>query len=232
MSDLNRYKKFYSLNGKLVDTTLWTADMSLHFLNQHYGWEGVMAYGNLIHDELNCYGPGIQPGDVYVDLGSNIGMSALVAERRQAARIYCIEPDYDCYEALARNRGHNWVLDNVAISDKPGTVQIAKWPESNNLRSVQAITFDQYVSQHCLDRIDYLKMDIEGHEKTVIHSISDSTWSKIRKMFIEYHEDNTLSEVEKNVERFKFLTILANKGFTEYNIFVRHFQSFFYVWKQ
>jgi len=231
MASQNRYKQFYTLGGKFIDSSEWTPEMSLDYLHHHYGWEAVMAYGNLIHDDLSAYGPGVQSGDVYVDLGSNIGMSALSAERRNASKIYCIEPDYDCYEALARNRGSNWILDNVAIADKPGTIQVAKWPNSNDLRPVTAITFDQYVNQHCLDRIDYLKIDIEGHEKTVIHSISDNTWNKIRKMFIEYHEDNTLTESQKHVERLKFMSVLLEKGFTEHCLLVRHYQSFFYAWK-
>jgi hypothetical protein len=99
------------------------------------------------------------------------------------------------------------------------------------LRPVPAITFDQYVNQHCLTVIDFLKVDIEGHEKTVLYSISDETWKKVRKTFIEYHEDNTLSESEKHTERFKFMRLLAEKGFTEYCVFIRHYQSFFYAWK-
>lgn len=231
MAVQNRYKQFYTLGGKFVDATNWTKDMSMDYLHQHYGWEGVMAHGNLIHDDMNVYGPGIQSGDIYVDLGSNIGMSALVAERRNAAKIYCIEPDYDSYEALARNRGQNWVLDNVAIADKPGTIQVARWPNSHDLRPVPAITFDQYVNQHCIQQIDFFKIDIEGHEKTVVPSISDDVWKKVRKTFIEYHEDNTLSESEKHTERFKFMRLLAEKGFTEYCVFIRHYQSFFYAWK-
>jgi FkbM family methyltransferase len=231
MAVQNRYKQFYTLGGKFVDATNWTKDMSMDYLHQHYGWEGVMAHGNLIHDDMNVYGPGIQSGDIYVDLGSNIGMSALVAEQRNAAKIYCVEPDIGCYEALAKNRGPNWVLDNIAISDKPGIIQVANWPNSNDLRPVTAITFYQYVNQHCLTVIDFLKVDIEGHEKTVLYSISDETWKKVRKTFIEYHEDNTLSESEKHTERFKFMRLLAEKGFTEYCVFIRHYQSFFYAWK-
>jgi len=226
----NRYKQFYSIGGKFIDATNWTSDMTIDYLQQHHGWEGVMAYGNIIHSDLNL-GPGIKEGDIYVDLGANIGMSALAAESCKASKIYCIEPDYDCYEALARNRALNWVLDNVAIADKPGTIQVARWPNSHDLRPVQAITFEQYVNQHCLDRIDYLKVDIEGHEKTVIPSISRDVCNKIRKMYIEYHEDTTLSESDRNAERFEFLKELGNKGFTEFQVYVRHWQSFFYAWK-
>lgn len=231
MKESNRYTQFYSLHGKRVNASAWTSDMTIEFLHEHYGWEAVMAYGNLIHDDLNARGLGVQSGDIYVDLGANIGMSALVAERCNASKIYCVEPDYDCYEALARNRGSNWILDNIAISDKEGTIPVARWPNSHDVRPVSSITFDQFVTQHCLDRIDFLKIDIEGHEKTVINSISDQTWNKIRKTFIEYHEDNNLTESQKHIERLKFMSVLMEKGFTEYCVFVRHFQSFFYAWK-
>lgn len=232
MSGRKNYKQFHSLGGKFIDATNWNTDMDLPYLYKHHGWEGVMAFGNFIHDDLNASGLGIQEGDIYVDLGANIGMSALVAEHRKASKIYCVEPDVDCFEVLKKNSGSNWILDNIAISDRPGLIPVAKWPESNQLRLSYAITLDQYVEQYSFDKIDYIKIDIEGHEKQIIHTIRDSTWRKIRKMFIEYHEESTSSQSEKHEKRFKFLTILAEKGFTEYTIYIREHQSFFYVWKE
>ena len=227
MTITNRYKQFYTLGGKIVDATNWNTSMDLPYVYKHYGWEGVMAYGNFIHDDLNSSGLGIEEGDVYVDLGANIGMSALVAERRKASKIYCVEPDIDCFDSLKMNSGPNWILDNIAISDRPGLVPICKWPDSNQFRLSYAITFDQYVEQHKLDKIDFLKIDIEGHEKQIVHSISDKTWNKIRKIFVEYHEESH----DKNSHRLKFLNVFVEKGFTEYTIYIREHQSFFYIWK-
>ncbi len=226
----DRYKQFYTHKRKIIDITNWELNLSPNELCKKYGWEGGMAYGNLIHDELNSYGPGVKEGDIVVDLGANIGMSSLVAEKSKASKIYCVEPDIDCYEILSLNKGSNWILDNVAIGSSDGYTNIPIWPGTAS-RSVRCITFDQYVAQHCFDRIDFLKVDIEGHEKTIFNNVSQSTWNKIRKIFIEYHENLNLSTDEQAYERFAFASKFCERGFLEYEIRVGYYQSFIYIWK-
>ena len=93
----------------MIDITTWDLSESLESLGNKYGWEGSMAWGNLIHDELNSHGPGIQQGDIYLDLGANIGMSALRAESKGCSKIYCVEPDPGVFEALNKNKNYNWI---------------------------------------------------------------------------------------------------------------------------
>lgn len=220
----DRFKKFYTHGGRIIDMSDWDVNISIGEMERRYGWEGAMAYGNLIYDELNGNGPGIREGDIFVDLGANIGLSSLVAERSKASRIYCIEPDMDSYNALCMNRGDNWVLDNIAIGESEGFIEVSDWPESFKMCKVRCITFDQYVEGHNLDRIDFLKVDIEGFEKSVFNNVKQSTWDVVRKVFIEYHGDD-FNEV------FDYSKQFINRGFHKFEIILRRYQSMIYIWK-
>ena len=110
-----RGKQFYTKDKKLIDITNWDTSGNALDLGNRYGWEGAMAWGNLIHDELNENGISIQPGDVYLDLGANIGMSAINAELKGASKIYCVEPDPGVFEPLQMNKNDNWELFNSKL---------------------------------------------------------------------------------------------------------------------
>jgi FkbM family methyltransferase len=196
-------------------------------MTERYGWEGAMAYGNIIHDELNNYGPGVKQGDIYLDLGANIGMSAIRAESKGCSKLYCIEPDPSIFEALNKNKNYNWIVDNVAIGLKKGYMDIQKWPNWWETQPIQCITLDELFAKHNLTKVDYMKCDIEGHEKYVFKNVTQVTWDKIQKIFFEYHEE----EEQRDNKRTEFIEFFINKGFNNYHVHLGHHQSFIYFWK-
>lgn len=216
--------KFFSKDNKIIDLASWDTSGSVEDLYRRYGWEGAMAYGNLIHDELNAFGPGVQKGDIFLDLGANIGMSSIRAESRGASKIYCIEPDPDVFSALEKNKDSNWILENVAIDSEEGHIEVSKWPNYWEFRSIKAITLEQFFIKHKIEKIDYMKVDIEGHEKTVFEKTPQDIWNKINKLFIEIHG---FSKEEKD----KFITDFIKRGFDKYHISIGHGQDFLWMWK-
>jgi FkbM family methyltransferase len=231
-----RGKQFYTKEGKLIDITGWDTSGGAQELGTRYGWEGAMAWGNLIHDELQGLNltnpfPGIQPGDVFLDLGANIGLSSINAELKGASKIYCLEPDPGVYEALQLNQGENWQLFPIAISNHEGQIEVAKWPNwwVTDLRS--CVTLDLFLESNNIDRVDYIKVDIEGFEKIAFNNTKQETWDKIQKLFFEYHDDSKLSEYERDLEHMNFVNFLLNKGFKNFYIEVGFNQSFIYIWK-
>ena len=229
-----RGRQFHTKGGHLLDIADWDTSGNAQDLGQRYGWEAAMAWGNLIHDELKGLRhvwPDVQPGDVFVDLGANIGLSSINAELKGASKIYCLEPDPGVYEALKLNKGENWELFPIAISDHKGQIEVAKWPNwwETELRS--CVTLDQFLEANNIDRVDYMKVDIEGFEKTAFNHVKQETWDKIQKLFFEYHDDSNLSNYEKDLERKNFTNFILNKGFKNYHIELGFNQSFIYIWK-
>jgi FkbM family methyltransferase len=224
-------KQFYTKGGELIDISTWDISGGCNDLGDRYGWEGVMAYGNLIHDELNAQGPGIQPGDIYLDLGANIGMSALRAEQSGASKLYCIEPDPGVYKALEMNKSDNWEIFNMAIADYNGEIDIPQWPDWGDNHSRPCFTLDTFFKFNNIQHIDYMKVDIEGHEIKTLPSIPKSVYDKISKLFIEFHEDDKITNEERDVIRLKFITAIKNKGYINHHIHLGFYQSFMYFWK-
>ena len=217
-------KSFYSTNNKLIDISQWDTSGSPLDLYSRYGWEGAMAWGNLIRDELNEFGPGIKSGDIFLDIGANIGMSSIRAESCGASQIYAVEPDPDIYEALTKNKANNWTLNNIAISCEEGSIKINKWPSNSESRLITCITLDQFFEKHKIVKIDYMKVDIEGAEKFAFKNVKDEVWDKISKVFFELH-----SFTEE--ERVDFSKFIRSKKFINTHMKLGHGQDFLWGWK-
>tara|TARA_R110000822_G_scaffold301485_1_gene425330 strand:- start:18 stop:713 length:696 start_codon:yes stop_codon:yes gene_type:complete len=226
-------KQFYTKNKQLIDISTWdiSPNPSMGELENKYGWEGAMAYGNLINDELNQHGPGITPGDIYLDLGANIGMSALRAEKSGASKLYCIEPDPGVYEALEMNKGDNWEVFNIAIADYDGNIDIPKWPDWWDNVSRPCITLENFFNTNNIQHINYMKVDIEGYEIKIMPQISKAIYNKIDKIFVEYHENVEISKTERNEKRLDFTKSIISKGYNNHFVHLGYQQSFIYFWK-
>ncbi|WP_435881521.1 FkbM family methyltransferase [Streptomyces orinoci] len=58
-------------------------------------------------------------------------------------------------------------------------------------------TFSEIIEQEALDRIDLMKIDVEGAEHEVLKGIRPEHWPRIRQLAIELHDiDGRLAEVE------------------------------------
>ena len=219
--------KFWSLNDKLVDFSSIDFTTSQEVLEKTIGWEAAMYWANIFHKELDNKFFQVQPEDVYVDLGANIGMNCAYAESKGASKIYAVEPDPDVFKALQKNAGANWVLENIAVSNKKGFMEISMWPNWQVKRILKCTTLEDIIERNNIEKIDYLKIDIEGGEKDLVYSIQPETWSKISKIFIEYHEDVYGYSEETRIE---FIKTIQQHGF-DFHIILGPVQSFMYFWR-
>lgn len=228
-SDINtgtRGHIYHTLNDRLIDLRLFNYNDTQLSVESKYGWEAAMYWSNIVNSELEKFFT-INEGDVFVDLGSNIGMSATYAELKGASKIYCVEPDPNIFKCLDKNKGDNWILYNGAISNYNGEINIGLWPLNNEQVLANCKTFDKFVLDNNISKIDYLKVDIEGAELDVIRSISTQTWSIIDKAFIEYHESvYNFSENTRN----ELINILVSNGICNYHICLGN-QSLIYFWR-
>lgn len=127
-------------------------------------------------------------GGTFVDIGANVGMASLSARRAIGAtgRIVAFEPQPAISEifrmAMQKNQLKNVELVEAAISSHAGTAaffspdenhgeahfdaQIDKRPGSRlTIKVVDGSVLEM------LDRIDAVKLDVEGHELTVLRAI-------------------------------------------------------------
>ncbi len=143
-------------------------------------------------------------GDVVVDMGAHIGAFAVRAARlAHHGQVYAFEASSKNYALLTENRQlndlRNLYIENSAVSDRRGKMPLYMPSDNGILGSlmqetssfmemVQAITFTDIIAKHAIDKIDFLKVDVEGAEFDILFASSDETLPIIQKMVIEYHE--------------------------------------------
>lgn len=137
-----------------------------------------------IVDDFNYYQHfyHVKSGDVVVDAGANCGhltvfFSKLVG---QTGKVFAFEPDKFNIERIQKNMALNPDLtDNIKIEDlllwdksewidfyEAGTVgSSAVWmPDTEHCVKKQAVTIDDWVNNNHIQKLDFIKMDIEGAE--------------------------------------------------------------------
>lgn len=127
-------------------------------------------------------------GDVIVDVGAGVGEEALTFSRAvgERGRVICIEAHprtYRCLKALAAyNHLENVVpihqavagpsCPSVTIEDSPD--YLSNRVQAANGITVPATTMDAIRRQLRLDRVNFLKMNIEGAERLAIRGMSET----------------------------------------------------------
>jgi FkbM family methyltransferase len=130
----------------------------------------------------------LKPLSVVFDIGANVGYYSLTAAPLVGPRgsVYAFEPASRQFKRLKENASRNGFSQihpyKLALSDKPGEAILHLEDESNtgsaSLRpagdsglrdeTVTCTTLDDFVESLGLDRIDAIKMDVEGYELAVL----------------------------------------------------------------
>jgi FkbM family methyltransferase len=124
---------------------------------------------------------------IVFDVGANQGFYALELLRvlGSNACIYCFEPSEMTFKALKSNIGEipNIKLFNFGFGDKKGRIGLFSTSESSGLSSVYGDnpltkfdlqedisldTLDDFCKSEHIQDIDFLKIDVEGHEYKVL----------------------------------------------------------------
>lgn len=155
---------------------------------------------NLVFCREDYYAP--QNIRAVVDIGSNIGLSALYwLTRNTESYVYCHEPAPMSYERLAGNVApfkDRVTVRCVAVSDFQGEARLGIEKSGVNssleLASAEsvacAVIHINDVLKPVLERhgqIDVLKIDSEGHEFRTLQAIAPEYWPRIRCVNIGCH---------------------------------------------
>lgn len=179
-----------------------------------YGEAAGVWWGAFINDELNREKVSIESGDIFVDLGSNIGVSSMRALECGARKVYCFEPDPKLCDIIGENIKNNVQIFRYAISNTKDNLELYHWPynEINNgpKYNVESITLDDVFKVIDQPIIDYLKIDIEGFEENLFDTVSKTVMRRIRKIFIEHHYPNTTEALAEKIRNFGFEVNIEN----------------------
>ena len=133
----------------------------------------------------------LSPQDIFLDIGANLGWYALLFAKKFGVKVYAFEPDPLNIQLLKHNIVRN-VANTVeiipkAVSDTNQTMRLYQYKQANLGRhsllpfdtpqstQISAITLNRFISAYSIDidRIQLIKMDIEGHEHAALKGASD-----------------------------------------------------------
>ncbi|MGZ4090927.1 MAG: FkbM family methyltransferase, partial [Bacteroidia bacterium] len=131
-------------------------------------------------DEINLLKELIKPGAHVLDIGANIGFYAIILSDcvGKDGKVYCFEPDKLNFKYLEKNtrKNKNIKLFNNAVSDHKGVLKVYKskllnvdhrtYPVNNydSIEEIEAITIDDLIEEKKIDKVDFIKIDIQGYE--------------------------------------------------------------------
>ena len=171
----------------------------------------------------------VKTGDFVIDVGAHIGRYTLFAAKR-AARVVAIEPDPSNFSLLQANiqlnnlknvTALNWALSSsrgrrrlyLADRENTGTSSLeAKWVSAplnrgpKNSVEVECVTLDHLVESLGLETIDWLKIDVEGHEVAVLEGAPHALRCA-RHLILEVAEGN--EDACRNLVRQAGLQLVA-----------------------
>lgn len=140
----------------------------------------------------------LKPGSVFLDIGANMGWFTLLAASI-AGQVIAIEPNpinvQLLYRSLLANRYNNVRVLPCAVTDQPGLLSLNAFRSNGFVTSVDHAAetativpgqpLDTLLTE--LERLDVIKMDIEGHEPLALRGMRD-TLSRFRPVLIfEFH---------------------------------------------
>jgi FkbM family methyltransferase len=228
--DLNKYKIKLTEKENSSEISLLTTELQISLTNkfrQYFpSWDGFDFYP--------------KESDVIFDCGACIGdISAILASMiGENGRVYMFDPiplhiQY-CKEQMKMNEsiagrlipvcsavGENTVVSNSKVYSDNFKIE----PGGLSIENCDFVRLDDYFYNNNIDRINYIKMDIEGHELSALKGASELLRSHKPKLAIcGYHKPSDLWDLPNYIKSIN----------PEYQIYFAHhgpkrFECVFYA---
>jgi len=218
-------RKFVNINGYKL------------FINRkdYRGCSDILK-GTYELEETEIVKQAVKKGDVVVDLGANIGYYTLLLSKLvgKNGKVFSFEPEPKNFALLKNNvktnKCSNVILENKGVSDRTGKAKL--WLRSDSNKGghrlipinksihhskpieIDIITFDDYFK----DKIDFVKIDVEGAEIMVLKGMKNALKEKIkllieRPLGIEHFtilKDFNIKEINNGANLFCIKKIIKN----------------------
>jgi len=147
----------------------------------------------------------IKKGDVVLDIGAHAGLFSLFASQN-AGKVYSFEPEPRNFAILTKNAADkaNIVTFQKGMSGTSGSGDLFLH-HSKDFHSfhqnflgkrtekitVETLSLQDFFSKNNIQRIDFAKIDCEGHEYDILFNCPSELLKKIKKISMECHVINS-----------------------------------------
>lgn len=143
---------------------------------------------------------------VCFDVGANIGYWTMyLSAKLRAKQVHSFEPDPVLFSILQKNivlnKAERQVSENqCAIGADKNDIMLYLHPdnsgdnrpyfvEGRNCIQVQSMTIDTYVKKHRIEKVDFIKMDIQGGEAMAIEGALETLFRYQPVLMVEFSTD-------------------------------------------
>lgn len=218
----------------------------LYHLSRRYvdRYDGVNNSDMTTNGEIYLLTAVIPACQVVFDVGANIGnWTGAVLHLNPQATIHAFEPSTAVYQQLiARNLPQNVLTRPFGLSSTPGEENLYVTPQHTGMNSlyarsettqatgpaqfqerVQLTTLDNYCETQHVETIDFLKIDVEGHDLAVLQGAKTMLANgRIRLIQFEYGG----THIDARVFLKDFFTLLQPYGYALYKLHPQHLKRF------
>lgn len=171
----------------------------------------------------------LRSGNVFVDIGSNIGYYTVIASRivGESGKVYAFEPEPENFKFLLKNielnKLSNVVTTQKAVSDKSGSTtlflnegntgghHLADRGDGSTGITIESVTLDEFLGPQA-PRVDILKMDIEGYEPFAFRGMQQIMRNNRDILLITEYYPEMISKAGSDPDQY--LAEISHAGFT------------------
>lgn len=192
-------RHWYRFPFPLRGEVLWSNPLGAWFYPEdEFAIEGMLKLQG--YEPVDWFRP--CPGDVFLDIGAFVGWYTIRAAQLvgPAGRVIALEPDPTNRRQLEKNLSLNQIR-NCAV------LPLAAWSKSGRVgwrpgeqpvwhrvtpaggsAEIEATTVDELVGLLALQRVDWIKLDVEGAEVEVLKGAKETLRVFRPSLYIEVHE--------------------------------------------
>ena len=195
-----------------------------------YKWIESIEYGRSYYkgyyelDLLRCLAYFLKKDSVFFDVGGHAGYIALYGSRL-ANQVFTFEPKESNYHfskrIIALNSIQNILSFQMAVGSRSGKLFFENGLTSSTGKMsakgtipVEVISIDEFIHTNRIDKVDLVKIDVEGFEVEVIRGMREVLKNvALKKIFVEVHFFEMNKRGLKNGST-EIVQIISESGFT------------------
>ncbi|MBS1507548.1 MAG: FkbM family methyltransferase [Bacteroidetes bacterium] len=173
-----------------------------------------LIFDGFEENEIEFVTKALKKGDVFVDIGANIGLFSLIASPLvdSTGKVISFEPSPETFSRLIENVSLNNLTNisarNIGLSDSEGELMLNvsgdghdAWntfaavsdEKFHSTKSVPVFTLDDQLVEEAKEKISLVKIDVEGWEKFVLVGGKTFFQKFAPVVMMEFTESNTFS---------------------------------------
>lgn len=221
---------------------LYRETIRLHLHLNDWIQQQIFFLGEYEKPEIDFLYEFLNEGDVFIDIGGNIGLFSLNASKivKSSGKVYAFEaflPNFNQFKHhIQINRSENIQLENLAISNASGILEIFYDDKQNNFgmassylkdftakESVESIALNDYVKANNISKIDLIKIDIEGGEYNALQGMTE-VLNKMKPIILLEISDFALQNADHS--EAQILALLNENGYEKTKVLSKNQSSY------